>query len=93
MVQSNPIALTKIAAYRAKKMPKLGRDAFPSDASLSKDGTTVICPPHPEKPASLYSPDINPEDIQGDIPPKLTKHLIKVEHPNGDCEMIDPYTG
>lgn len=93
MVQSNPIALTKIAAYRAKKMPQLGKDDFPSDASLSKDGTTVICPPHPEKPASLYSPNINPDNVQGDIPPKLTKHLIKVQHPNGDLEIIDPYTG
>lgn len=93
MVQSSSIPLTKIADCHDEKMPNLGEDIFPRYATLSKDGTTVICSPDPDKPASLYSGKIKPEYINGDIPPKLTKPLVRVDHRNGDYEMIDPNTG
>ncbi len=93
MVQSNLISYTKIADWNARRMPRLGADVFPRYGALSKDGTTVICRPDPLKPASLYSPDISPDYKFGVIPPKIAKDLVKVEHRNGDYEMIDPSTG
>lgn len=92
MVQSSPIPLTNLRdGIPANEMPKLGEYKLPKNTTLSKDGTTIICPSQKGKVAGLYSG--NPVNAEGDIPPKLSQHLVKVQHRNGDCEMIDPDTG
>ena len=91
MVQSNPIPLSNIAdRVTGRGVHQLGADPLSKSSTLSKDGTTAICPSDSENPASLYS---GQAEMHGAIPPKLTNHLVKVQHRNGDCEIIDPDTG
>ena len=91
MVQSSPIPYSGIAdRVRANGVPLLGPYAIPKNSRISNDGTTVICPSDPEKPAGLYSGKAN---AHGDIPPKGTNRLVTVEHPNFDREVIDPNNG
>ena len=91
MVQSNPIPLSNIAdRVDDKGVHKLGKYSVSKSNILNQDGTTLICPPDSQKPASLFS---GKSETYGEIPPKMDRLLVRVEHANADGQRIDYENG
>ena len=93
MVQSSPIPFSDLGDRVTRRgVAKLGPHTMPNDSRISEDGSALICPSDPEKPAGLYSGKAA-KRVHGDIPLKSTKQIVNVEHPSHDREIIDPNSG